>query len=162
MRRFIRNRIVIFVAVAWFMYWPIAAILPQDIILELINGLIASLSVGLVVAYIPGVWYRLRMSPYQISGADMLVLGIATVQIAIASLFVWAWVYRILDTPEWMVDHPFRGWIVYLLALGGVLHLMASDVGISAESIPDRVWMHLGIAVAVGMMVGVLVLAFGV
>lgn len=161
MRRFIQNRIVIFLILAWFAYWPVAAITPQDIVLELINGMIAALSVGLVVSYTPAVWQRLRRSSKTVSGADMLVLGIATVQVAIAALFIWAWIYRILETPEWMVDHPVRGWIVYLLALGGVLHLMASSVGITEETIPDKTWMQLGIATAVGLAVGVLVLAFG-
>lgn len=131
----------------------------NDVILELINGMVAALAVGLVVAYLPGVWERLRNDPYRVTGADMLVLGITVVQVAIAALFVWAWLFRVLDQPVWMIDHPVRGWFLYLLALGGVLHLMASDVGPIHYHIPDIGWMRVGIMTAVGFGVGVLVMA---
>lgn len=159
MRRFIRNRIVIFTFAAWVAYWPFALLVPHDVMLELINGLVAALSVGLVVAYMPGVWSRLRENPYLVTGADMLVLGIVVVQFAVAGLFIWSWAFRVLGQPQWMIDHPFRGWFLYLLSLGGALHLMASDVGPINYHIPDRGWMRVGIMTALGFGVGVLVMA---
>jgi hypothetical protein len=134
---------------------------PQPIFVELINGLVAALSVGLAIAYAPGIWTMTRRSPYKLSGADMLVLGVTMVQVAIAALFAWAWLYRYSSAPEWMDNHIFRGWMIYQLMIGCVLHLLASDVGVLKNEVPARSWKHLGLIAAIGIGLGLIALSLG-
>jgi hypothetical protein len=159
-QKLIRNRLMVVVTLTWLAYWPIITVVEPAVVLEFINGIIAAMSVGLIVAYSPGIWRLTRRLPYQISGADMLVLGVTMVQLSLAALFAWGWWYRYLDHPDWMVSHAFRGWMTYMLLIGSALHLLASDVGVANNSIPERGWVHLGIAVFVGLAVGVCVITF--
>ena len=161
MTRFVRNRVVLTVTLVWLLYWPIAWALPQPIIVELVNGMVAALSVGLAIAYAPGIWTMTRRNPYHLTGADMLVLGVTMVQVSIAALFAWAWFFRYSANPEWMSNHLFRGWMVYQLMIGCVLHLIASDVGVLKNQVPARSWKHLGLITAIGIGLGVLVLSLG-
>jgi hypothetical protein len=154
----VRNRIIIFLAMSWMAYWPVSLIVPRQILLEAVNGMLAALSIGVVMAFFPGAWWALRNRPYRMDGSHLLVLGITVIQIAVSVLFVWSWAYRFLDQPAWMVDHLFRGWIVYLLFLGGLLHLMAGDMGTGKDNtaLPTTGWIHIGAVVAGGL--GILVM----
>jgi hypothetical protein len=151
LKRFIRNRVVLFIIAAWFIYWPVEMIIPTNVLLEFINGMIASMSIGIVTAYMPGAWEVLRRRPYRLSGGDLLMVGATLVQMAIAALFVWGWAYRLLDEPEYMIDHPLRGWIVYALFIGSVLHLMAWEVEEAEHSLPTKGWVHLGAWISAGL-----------
>lgn len=157
MTRFLKNRVVLFVIAAWFAYWPVAYIVPRPLLLEFINGMIAALSLGLVMAYTPGAWKALRTRPYRLSGGHLLILGVTLVQAAITSIFTWGWFYRIFDKPQWMEDHAIRGWLVYLIFIGGVLHLMAGDVN-SDSSFPTKGWLHLSATVAAGFGLAVIMI----
>ena len=55
----------------------------------------------------------------------------------------------------------FRGWLVYQLMIGCILHLIASDVGVLKNQVPARSWKHLGLIIAIGIGLGVLVLSLG-
>jgi hypothetical protein len=157
-KRLVKNRLFQVIMLAWVLYWPVVYFVPPRILLELINGIVAALSMGLVVAYAPGIWTLTRRMPYKMSGGDMLVFGITLVQISLAALFAWGWWYRYLDQPAWMIDHAFRGWMTYLLMLGSILHLLASDVGVVNNAIPERGWVHLGLATFIGLAIGTVVL----
>jgi hypothetical protein len=156
--RFAKNRITLAVLGAWLLYWPVTYVIDRHMLLEFVNGMIAALSVGITLAFFPGAWRALRERPYQMSGAHLLVLGINLVQISIVGLFTWGWVYRLLDKPYWMVDHLFRGWLVYLLFIGGLLHLMAADI--DHDAMPSRGWLHVCAAIAAGLGVAVVLLLF--
>lgn len=140
------------------LYWPLALFIPKPVFLELINGVVASSSIGIVMAFIPGAWTSLRLRPYRLQGAHLLVLGITLLQFAIAALFAWGWAYRVFDKPEWMIDHLFRGWLVYLISIAGLLHLMATDI--EHEAMPSRGWMRLCAAVAAGLLLSVILILF--
>lgn len=157
MTRFVRNRIVLFVLFAWSLYWPIAWLTPRSIMLEAVNGWVAALSLGVLAAYLPGAWKALRTRPYRMRGAHLMILGISLIQIAIAFLFVWGWLFRVLDMPAWMVDNIIRGGMVHLLAIGSLLQMLAGDMA-DDDALPTRGWMHVGLIVAVtcGIVVAVM------
>ena len=143
------------------MYWPVAMLVPQAVILELINGMVASIAIGLAVAYFPGVWRQFRIKRSGVTGPELLLLGITLVQVSLGTLYVWAWAFRYFGGPPWMEDHAFRGWIVYLLFLGGVLHLMAPGMQPVSPPPLERPWVQVGVMVAIGLGIGVLMLTVG-
>lgn len=161
MTRFLRNRVILSFGAAWILYWPITALIPVKLFPELINGMLASISFGVAVAYTPGVWRTLRKYPYEMSAGHLLTLGVSVLHWAITFLFAWGWIYRIVGRPEWMIDHPLRGWLIYTLFLGGVLHLMAGDTQ-DAHAVPSRGWVNVGALTAGGLgLTVVLMLAVG-
>lgn len=161
MTRFIRNRVVISLGVAWLMYWPAVAVVPTSLFLEFVNGMLAAVSIGVAVAYTPDIWQTMRKQPFRLTDAHLLVLGTTIMHWGIAAIFAWSWVYRILNRPEWMVDHPLRGWLIYLVFLGAVLHLAVGDVQ-SKGTLPSRGWLHIGTFIALGLgLTVILLLAIG-
>jgi hypothetical protein len=157
LKRFIRNRVILVLLAAWFMYWPAVAVVPTPLFLEFINGMLAAVSFGVAVAYIPDVWQTMRKSPFRLTDAHLLVLGTTLIHLGIALIFAWGWLYRILSAPSWMVDHPLRGWLIYLVFLGAVLHLVVGDVQ-SKGTLPSRGWVHIGTFVAIGLSTTVILL----
>lgn len=157
MTRFVRNRIIVFIAIAWFAYWLIAPFIARSFFFELINGLLASLSVGVMFSYFPGAWRALRDRPYKLSGGHLLVLGVVLFQAGIVGLFTWSWAFRVLNEPPWMVDNLLRGWLIYLLFIAGILHLMAGDL--DHEAMPTRGWLRIGVFVAIGLGIGVVLIS---
>lgn len=149
MTRFVRNRIMVALAIGYLIYWPLALITPKQIFLEGLNGWVAALSIGIMAAFIPGAWLVLKKQPYRLRGAHLLILGVTMIQLAIAGLFIWGWLYRVLGTPEWMADHVFRGSLVHLLGIGGLLHMLAADMD-DDDALPTRGWLRVGIVVAIG------------
>lgn len=158
MTRFAKNWIILTVFAAWFLYWPVTYFIDRTMLFEFVNGMIAALSIGITLAFFPGAWRALRERPYKMSGAHLLVLGINLVQISIAALFAWGWAYRLFEKPQWMVDHLFRGWLVYLLFIGGLLHMMAADI--DHDVMPSRGWLHVCAAIAAGLGIAVILLLF--
>ena len=142
----------------WIFYWPITYVLPKAVFLEMLNGMLSAVSIGIVLAYFPGAWRSLRARPYALQGAHLLVLGVTLMQLAITGLFIWGWAYRILDKPYWMTDSMLRGWFVYLLFIANVLLLMATDV--DNDAMPTRSWLHVGSFVAIGLGMSVILLLF--
>lgn len=160
MTRFVRNRIILTLAIAWLAYWPTTLLAPRNMLFEFVNGMTAAASVGLFVAFAPGAWHALRARPYRLNGAHLLVLGIAIMSFATTALFLWGWTYIILAQPLWMVGHLFRGWLVYLFFLGALLPLLATDI--NHEVMPTRGWLHVGMIVAAGCAAVVVIILAGV
>lgn len=158
MRRLVRNRIFLAVVAAWLAYWPVTLIADRSVLLEAVSGMIAAISAGIVCAYAPGAWSVLRLRPYKLTGADLLLLGVVVVQFSITLLFIWSWSYRLLGGPDWMVDHYFRGWVIYLLFIGNVLHLLAWDTDEKNHILPTKSWVHIGSLVAIGLGLAVLLM----
>lgn len=160
MTRLIKNRIIITLISAWVLYWPAVLIVPSDILLEFINGMTAAVCAGLLVAFTPGAWSVMRDRPYRLSSGHLIVLGLTVMSLANLGLFTWGWIYRVFDAPIWMVEHPaLRGWFIYLYFLGALLPLLANDV--DHEAMPTRGWIHIGMVVAVGLGVVVLLVLSG-
>lgn len=158
MRRLVKNKIFLAVLAVWLCYWPVTLFIEHAVLIEVISGMVAAISAGVFAAYIPGAWSALRKRPYMLTGADLLLLGIVTVQLSITVLFIWSWSYRFMDTPQWMQDHEFRGWIVYLLFIGNALHMLAWDVEEKHHLLPTKSWVRFGMIVALGLAVGVMLL----
>lgn len=160
MTRFVKNRIIIILISVWFLYWPVVLVVPSDILLEFINGMTAAVSAGLLVAFIPGAWLVMRDHPYRLSSGHLIVLGLTVMSMANLGLFSWGWIYRVFDAPVWMVNNPaVRGWLIYMFFLGALLPLLANDV--DHEAMPTRGWIHVGMVVAVGLGVVVLLVLTG-
>lgn len=147
MRRVVRNRLTWTALTVWLLFWPIAWALERDTLFDLVNALSVSVGVGVLCAYMPGFWYALRHQP--LSGPHYLVLGIGCTWLATSIRHMWNWGWRFLDKPEWMIDHPFVAFLVWVLFTGGCLHLTAK--GAIDGDIPKSNWIWLGAVVAVAV-----------
>jgi len=133
--------------ILWSFFWILAWIIPSAYLFYLTNALTMCLAGGILVAYYPGI--KDALIRRDVGGGHWLILGIAVTWLATLMRIGWAWLWRILEFPDWMTDHPFLAFLTWMIATGGMLHLLAQDA--IGGRIPKANWIRLGVLVAVGL-----------
>lgn len=127
-----------------FGYWAVAPYVPANEMAEWLRASQAVISVFVALAYLPSLIEILAARlPSQ---AQQLVLGIVMAWTGAAGNASWFLLWRLAGRPEWMLTAaPINGWFVWLMVLGGFLHLTAPR---SIEGrFPRSNWVWLGAAV---------------
>jgi hypothetical protein len=130
--------------------------LPPNYLFDVVNALTVAVGVGVLIAYFPGICKSLREPKWD--GTHYLVMGIFVTWIATAVRHLWNWVWRFLGKPPDMIEHPFVAFLVWATFMGGIMHMTAK--GALDGEIPRENWIRLGIVVAFGVMMGLLVIIF--
>jgi len=120
-----------------------------------LNGVAVAVGIGVLIAYIPGLWRALRLDHREWSAGYYLVSGVVVVCFAVGAMRVWGWMWRWMGQPQGMPDSLILGFFMWMLISGYMVHL--TSVGAIHGKIPSRNWMWAGIAVAIGLALATLV-----
>lgn len=133
--------------ILWSSFWIIAYFVPVEYLFYLTNSLVMCLAGGILVAYYPGI--KDALVRRDVSGGHWLILGIAVTWLTTMGRIGWGWMWRVLGYPEWMFNNSFLAFLTWMLATGGMLHLIAQDA-IDGQ-IPRRNWVRLGALASAGL-----------
>lgn len=134
-----------------FGYWlvvPWVPMKPQNEFLRIGRTVVAT---AVSVAFLPGIVKALRTPWPTYSG--QLILGIVMSWIGVAGSAGWVLIWSLSGQPQWMLDSNINGWFLWLQILGGTLHLTARNS--VDDEVPKPNWIKLGVAVAVGVLIGI-------
>lgn len=156
MKLLVRNRVFQWLMIALLLFWVIAPFFPRDMLLEYFNGLALAISVGILTAWLPGIWDDFRK--HQEGSAGQLVsLGIATMFVGVILILAWGYMFVVLHRPPWMIDHIFRTFISYIVICSFALFLLGGNAD-ERSLAPSRTWRAAGIVVASSLLITVTVL----
>lgn len=149
-----RNRVVLAALLAMALFWPVAIVLPRQMIFDLVNSIGIVFGGFVLWSYWPGV----KASAFSDDGlnkANYLILGIGITWVAMIARTVWLWVWRTLGEPLGGLDHILVAFIAWLVVVGGAFHLLAPRV--LDGRVPRAGWQTLWVAMGAGLVLGVLV-----
>ncbi|KNY20873.1 hypothetical protein [Methylobacterium sp. ARG-1] len=147
----LRSRTLWVGLVLMFGFWavvPWVPIKPQNEFLRIGRTLVA---IAVFISLLPGIVKALR-TPWP-SYSGQLILGIVLSWFGVAGSAGWVLIWASGGQPQWMLDSNINGWFLWLQILGGTLHLTAKHS--VEDDIPRPNWIRLGIAVAIGVLVGI-------
>jgi hypothetical protein len=130
--------------------------MPRNYLFDLVNALTVAAGVGVLIAYFPGICKSMREERWD--GNHYLVMGIFVTWLATAMRHLWNWIWRFIGKPPEMIDHQIVAFLVWMYFLGGIMHLSAK--GALDGEIPKATWIRMGITVAAGVALGLLVILF--
>jgi hypothetical protein len=151
MRRFIKSRVIEWGLVSWLSYWIVAPFFVRQTVFTVINGVIMALWIGILLAYWRGTWVAVRNNRKSL-GAKLVLTGIASLSLAITSIFTWGWFYEYAGRPSWMRDSLWRGWFSWIFLCGTVMLLVASTTD-DTLLIPRDSWGRIGFVVAAAILI---------
>ena len=92
---------------------------------------------------------------------DVMMTGVFAAWSANAGLRLWSTIFRIEDSPEWMINHYTMSYLLLGYVIGAVLHVSASGAvrkGPDEPYIPRRSWIVAGGLAAAGAAIGLLMI----
>jgi hypothetical protein len=145
-------------------FLPIAFLLPRQALYELLNAIVFSCGSGIVWAYRKQIITILKCPLRDLSGGQLLQLGIFGGWGATASIFFVLWYWRLHDKNIDVVDSLGNAASRWLLILAAMSHLSASgairDNDNDQSRIPPNSYLRTGTYVALGILLGALTIGF--
>jgi hypothetical protein len=109
-----------------------------------------------VIGYRQGVMEALKQPIGQLRAGDALQIGVAIGWGATAFIFGALFLWRLAGKDDLIIDSGLNAMSRWVLITSGLLHLAAS--GSIDGQIPARAYLRSGIAVAIGMFLGTVVI----
>lgn len=134
------------------LFWILSAVVPQRIMMQVLNICVMSVSVAVLVTYMP-IWIRTLCKP-RMDGPEALSLGIGCTWVAEIGQRIWSILWRGLDQPFWMTQSMILPFLLFLTVIGGVQHITAPGV-INGE-LPARNWIALGASAGIATLLTLL------
>ena len=131
----------------WASFWVLVPLVATPHLFDLVNALSASIGIGVIVAYSRGIYDALTTKNRV--GGHYLILGIACTWLGASIRTIYNWIWRWLDKPEGMIDHPFVAFMMFVVFTGGALHLTAQNA--IEGCIPRKNWIVLGAIVSASL-----------
>lgn len=144
--RLVKNRLFEIDLVATLLFWVVAPFLSRYLVFELDNALTLSISLGIIVAYTPGAWYSLRLPWYQVQASNFITVGIWQFWLVEAFQRIWALISRSLGRPDWMADHLFPAYLIWMGAFAGFFHVVTKE---QSDVFPSSNWRLIGVVVSI-------------
>lgn len=119
-----RNSLTLWLGTAIiFSYWVFAYYIPQNEFVEWLRASQLVLSLSVVAIYLHSIYdiFTTKIPTH----AQQLVLGIIVAWTGSAGNAAWFLLFRTGGRPEWMLDAPMNGFFVWMIGIGGLLHLTA-------------------------------------
>lgn len=136
-------------------YWLLGAILPNQMFLETIRVIQATMATAALVALSRGIWEAVsRPDPDR---ADALMIGVGLTQTAFATMGIWLLLFRLAYAPEinWMLNTLWFGFVTaWLPALSSLLLLAVPGVirrGPGGEDVPPPTLIGVGCVSGLGL-----------
>jgi len=146
MRRMVTSRLFWFVMAGFIVFWLPAPFLGPKAMAEAASGIALAVFTAVAGTWFVGFIAGLRDRPAQ--GKWQLVVSIFGVAAFLAMIRLWSIAWRWMDYPEWMVNSYVQAFLVWGLAVFGVLQLISP--GNETGVVPRKNLWVTTIAVAVG------------
>lgn len=134
----------------------INSVASADIIHTLSKGYFASVGIGVVVAYAPGLWLMMRDG--YLSRGLLLSMGIIELMLFLVAHQLYHWYWRLTGEDLNVINSSIVAWFVIMMGCAGVFILTAP--GVIEETVPRRSWIILGAWVSAGMAMAMTALFF--
>ena len=136
-------------------YWPVVQFTPNGPQTEFLRIARTVVAIAISVSFLPGIVKALK-TPWPTYGGQ-LVLGIVLSWTGVAGSAAWVLIWSMAGRPGWMLDSNVGGFFIWLQILGGTLHLTAHKS--VEDEVPKPNWVRLGLAVAFGVLIGIVFMA---
>lgn len=142
----------------WFLilFWPLALVMPRELLFDGINALGVTLGIAVLLSYAGGVVDAIKNSN-RLQQGHYLVLGIFATWVAMIGRTAWLWGWRWMGEPQYGLDHILVAFVAWLIIVGGILHLLSPRV--IDGNVPEDGWIHLMGALATGGVLWAVVVA---
>jgi hypothetical protein len=137
---------------------PFALFVPQEHLFAVLNSIAFSVSLAVVIAY--GYGFYLSLTTDRRVGGHLLILGLSFGWLSSSARHLYMWIWRYNGEPiEWIND-PWLGIIPWIAIYGACLHLAARNAPVN--NVPSRNLVIIGISIAFGLIVALLVIGLRV
>lgn len=138
-------------ALALLLFLPINYLVLFEPLLQVLNSI--AMTIGLTIVFFYGKGLR-HIGQIGTAGY-LLVLGIVMAWSAIVYRLFWSWLWRLMDQPDWMINHWSQAFPVWVVIIGGILHLTAQNA--IENKVPRENWAWVILALVIGTVMGVVV-----
>lgn len=152
------NRIAVALGLIFVVFSILTYFVSIEFIFDLVNGLAISVFAGVVVVYIPGLIEALRTSWGEKRTGHIAVTGIVLLSLGVIYRISYLTIWRWLGNPPGWIESPWLAAGVLPFLMGGVLMMLSANA--IDGYIPRRVWIGAGLAVSVGVMIGLTLFFF--
>jgi hypothetical protein len=160
-RRFFRCRVFWITVAVLVGYSILGWLLPRQPFLEFIRILAATTSLVVAVSFSADAWESVTAE--EPDRTDSLVVGIFLLSVSGFITNFWLLLFRLADTPDWMLHILTWGFgSAMIAAIGNVLHVWAPGVlrkSPDGEDVPPARLRAVGVAAALGVFATLVVLA---
>lgn len=155
--KFSRKASLWVILAAFLLFIPAQALLPFNILIEMLNAVAVSIGIGVLFAYGRGILQGYRRDG--LTPGHLLAIGIFFSWLAVVIRLLMVWTWRITGWEE-AVTHWSLAFAVWMFILGGALHLTAREA--IEYHIPRSHWLWLSLLISVGVFIGLVVLRLAV
>jgi hypothetical protein len=121
------SRIVLVCLLSWIAFWPVAILSPRLYLFDFINAIGVTFGCAVLWRYGPASWMAIQRTLQRtLSRGHLLVLGIETTWIAMVMRTIILWMWRWSGEPAVGLDGLDTAFAAWIIATGGVFHLLAS------------------------------------
>jgi hypothetical protein len=135
-----------------------AIFVPRQEFFEVLNAVLFSVGTGIVWAYRKEILESLKQPLGELSGGQILQLGIVLGWASSAIMFAILWYWRLTGRDLEVVDSMLNAFSRWVLILAGMLHLAAA--GAIEGRVPGAAYVRSGKIVAFGMIFGTLLITY--
>ena len=158
MMRFLKGTFIVPGIVAMGAFWLIAPWFDISRVYAVVNGLALGISLGIVFTYLGAFWESLTVHRSNLTGGHILVLGLVLAWLSSGERGAFSYVFQWLGQPEYMRNTLMQAFAVWVLFIGGLLHLTARDA-INGR-LPPAGLIKLGCVIAGGCALALMALLF--
>ena len=138
---------------AWFL-------IPTQDLLEMLNGAIVALSLGIAIAYRKGIGEVLTKPFLFLMGSDALILAVFQTAVATSAVFTSLFIWRIVEEQDGFTTHWSWAFARWVMCSSLALFLVSSSTVDSR--VPPTNYITAGWVVAAGVSVALIVVAVSV
>jgi hypothetical protein len=135
-------------------FYVVTFFAPQPALMQFLNICTLSVAIAVVITYAP-IWIETLMRPIgEVSGTEMLSLGIGCTWTSEIGQRIWSLIWRGMGHPEVMTTNYSLPFLLYISVLGGIQHI--TSPGAVNGFVPTRNWIVLGIRIGTSTLVTLL------
>lgn len=151
------NYTIRWLALPFLLFFILALIFPAVFLIKWLSWILVVVAVGVVSTYIVAVWNGLlRSGP--MPQYTHLAIGIFLAWTGVVMTRTWSGVIRLYPLETWMRESYFIAFYIWTTLMAGIFHMTAP--GAIDGVVPTMNWIKIGIAVMIGILLGVVISAF--
>lgn len=135
---FTRFRLAMWALAALAFYILLEAVMPNGVLLAILNGVFLGVIVAIGIVYAPLVWFTFVSG--KLDRVSQLSVGIGLLWTSTAIQRAWSFYFRYNGAPDSWIDSPVVTFVAYLAILGGALFVTAPGFPSEAANEPIVLW----------------------
>lgn len=146
------NTTVLWMVLPFVMFWSISLFTPTALLIQVLNCILIAMAAGVAATYFPTVREGVRSG--EMPRYTHLAVGIFFGWMALVMARSWSGISRVYPEWTWMKDSSFVAFYIFTSIMAAVFHISAP--GAINGVIPTKNWIHIGIAVMIGVLIGII------